>query len=98
MPSGSATRELQVFDPLLTEVARQYKPTGHIYDLIAPHIPVETISGQYPVYDERYFFADDVESLTADRGVTKILPIFWSTDTYLCEDHTLGVDITPRER
>lgn len=98
MPTGKASRDLQIFDPVLTEVARQYKPGGFIYDQIAPHIPVEAISGQYPVFDERYFFADDVETKVADRAETPEIELVWSTETYLCEDYALMATITPRER
>lgn len=98
MPGGKSPLDLQVFNPVLTEVARQYKPDGFVYDQLAPHIPVTTISGQYPTYDERYFFADDVETKVADRDATPEIDLVWSTDTYLCEDYALMSTITPRER
>lgn len=98
MPTGKATRELQVFDPLLTGIARQLSPRGFVYDQIAPHIPVQAISGQYPVFDERYFFADDVETKVADRSETPEIELVWSTESYLCEDYALKASITPRER
>lgn len=98
MPTGKATRELQIFDPLLTDVARQYSPSGFVYDEIAPHIPVKAISGQYPVFDERYFFGDDVETKVGDRSETPEIELVWSTESYLCEDYALMASITPRER
>lgn len=98
MPTGKASRDLQVFDPVLTEVARQFKPGGFVYDQLAPRIPVNTVSGQYPVFDERYFFADDIETKVSDRAETPEIELVWSTETYLCEDYALMATITPRER
>lgn len=98
MPTGKASRELQVYDPLLTEVARLFKPSGFVYDQIAPAIPVKAISGQYPVFDERYFFADDIETKVGDRSETPEIELVWSTESYLCEDYALKASITPRER
>lgn len=99
MPSGSGknSRALQIYDPVLTNTARQYKPSGFVYDEIAPHIPVETLSGQYPIFDERYFF-QDIENKIQDRGQTPEVELAWSTDTFLCEDYGLKASITPRER
>lgn len=98
MPLGTASRELQIIDPVLTEIARQFKPTGHVYDVVAPHIPVSTISAQYPVFDERYFFSNEVNNLLVDRGETPEIDLVWSTESFLCQDYGLKVSITPRER
>jgi hypothetical protein len=98
MPSGKAARDLQIFDPVLTEVARQFRPSGYIYNDVCPTINVATISGQYPVFDERYFFSNADNNKMSDREETPELEFAWSTDSYLCEDYGFKVSITPRER
>lgn len=98
MPGTMDARGLQLFDPVLSNVARQYKPFGHVYNDVTMAVPVSTVSGQYPIFDERYFYGDDVDNKLADRAETPEIDLFWSTDTYLCEDYGLKVSITPRER
>jgi hypothetical protein len=98
MPSAKAGRDLQIVDSVLTQVARQFKPTGYIYDLLCPSIPVGTISGQYPVFDDRFWFSNADTNKLSDRAETPELEFAWSTDSYLCEDYGFKVSITPRER
>jgi len=98
MPSGRASRELQVVDPVLTNVARQFRPKGYIYDLLCPTIQVDTLSGQYPIYDDTYWFSNVDNNKIADRGETPEIEFAWSLDTYLCEDYGYKISITPRER
>lgn len=98
MPSGRAGRELQVIDPVLTGVARQFRPQGFVYNEICPTINVQTLSGQYPVYDERYWFANEQSNKISDRGETPEIEFAWSMDTYLAEDYGFKISITPRER
>ena len=98
MPAGRAARELQVIDPVLTQIARLFRPSGYIYDSICPTITVDTLSGQYPVYDEKYWFANEQDNKLTDRGETPEIEFSWSMDTYLCEDYGFKVSITPRER
>lgn len=96
--SGRDSRNLQVYDPVLTNVARQFRPRGFVGDIVAPSIPVGMISGQYPIYDEKYFFSAEGSNKISDRTKVPRIELSWSTDTYLCEDYGLEVDITPRER
>lgn len=98
MPAGRDSRQLQVIDPVLTQVARRYRPQGFVYNQVCPTINVQTISGQYPVYDERYWFANEQDNKVSDRGETPEVEFAWSTDTYLCEDYGFKTSITPRER
>jgi len=97
MPTGKASRDLQIVDAVLTEVARQFKPQGFVYNEVCPTINVATISGQYPVYDERYFFSNADNNIMSDRAETPELEFSWSTDSYLCADYGFKVSITPRE-
>jgi hypothetical protein len=95
---GRDARDLQIIDPVLTQIARQFRPHGFAYNEICPTIPVETLSGQYPVYDKAYFFGDDVDNRITDREETPEIEFSWSTEPYLCLDYGLKVSITPRER
>ncbi len=91
-------RGVQVIDPFLTNVARLYKSKGLIGDQLLPRIPVNLLSGQYPVFDEQFWFANDVDNKGADRAPSKEIDYTWSLDTYLCEEYKLKVSITDLER
>lgn len=92
------SRDLQIIDPVLTTIARQYRPHGFVYNQICPSIPVELLSGQYPVFDKTYWFGDDTDNRITDREGVKEIDFNWSTEPYLCQDYGLAVSITPRER
>jgi hypothetical protein len=96
--SGRDARDLQIVDPVLTQIARQFRPHGYVYNAICPTIQVQALSGQYPVYDSAYFFGDDVDNQITDREETPEIEFKWSTDQYLCRDYGLKISITPRER
>jgi hypothetical protein len=95
---GRDARDLQIVDPVLTQIARQFRPHGYVYNAICPTIQVQALSGQYPVYDSAYFFGDDVDNQMTDREETPEIEFKWSTDQYLCRDYGLKISITPRER
>ena len=95
---GRDARDLQIIDPVLTQVARQFRPHGYVYNAVCPTIPVAALSGQYPVYDSAYFFGDEVDNQLTDREETPEIEFAWSTDQYLCRDYGLKISITPRER
>ena len=96
--AGRDSRDLQIIDPVLTQIARQYRPHGYIYNQVCPTISVETLSGQYPVYDKAYWFSNDVDNRLTDREGVGEIDFKWSTETYLCQDYGLAISITPRER
>ncbi len=98
MPSGRASRELQIVDVVLSQVARNFVPHGFAYGQVAPTIPVDVISGQYPVYDDAYWFSVEADARMSDRAETPEIELSWSTDSFLCQDYGLKVSITPRER
>lgn len=95
---GRDSRDLQIIDPVLTQIARQFRPHGYVYNEICPTINVAALSGQYPVYDSAYFFGDDVDNAITDREEIPEIEFKWSTDQYLCRDYGLSISITPRER
>jgi hypothetical protein len=95
---GRDSRDLQIIDPVLTQIARQFRPHGFVYNEICPTIQVQALSGQFPVYDSAYFFGDDVDNQVSDREETPEIEFAWSTEPYLCRDYALKISITPRER
>lgn len=99
MPDARNSSALQIIDPVLTNVARQYKPEGFVYSQVAPAIPVDTRSGQYPTFSG--FFGDDSDTDAQpidDRAPTPEVSFDWSTDTYLVKDYRLKASITNTER
>ncbi len=93
------TRNLQVIDPILTEIAVSFRPNGFVYDELVATQHVDFDSGQYPLFDPAYFFADnDVDSKVADRAQTPEIDFKYSLDTFLCEDYRLKVSISAKER
>jgi hypothetical protein len=102
MPDARTPRDLQIVDPVLSSIARQYRPQGFVYGEVAPRIPVEKDSGKYPVYDKASFFGDDSDSgnqtKVSDRAETPEISFSWSTESYFCEDYRLKFSITAKER
>lgn len=100
MPATTDPQALQIIDPVLTSVARRYTPNlaGFISDRVLPAIPTATLSAQYPVFDESYWFAQLTDNKYEDRSETKEVNFTWSTDTYLCEEYALKTSITDLER
>jgi hypothetical protein len=98
MAYANNTRDLQIIDPVLTEVARRYTPDGFIYNRVLPSITVDKDAGQYPVFTKEYWFRVLAESRVADRAETPEVAFEWSTDSFLCEDFRLKATITAKER
>lgn len=84
-------RSLQIYDPVLTNLAKRYKPQGFIARELLPSIPTSKLSGQYPTFTKQYWFQNDVDTLVADRAGTKEIDYEWSMDTYLAKEHALKV-------
>jgi hypothetical protein len=95
---GRDARDLQIIDPVLTQIARQFRPHGFVYNEVFPTIQVAALSGQYPVWDKAYWFGDDTDNQLTDRQETPEIEFSWSTEPYLCRDYGLKISITPRER
>jgi hypothetical protein len=88
---------LQVVNEVLTNVARQFRPQGFIYDrLVAPQL-VQYNYGLYPVFDPGQFFAAGSNTAVADRAQTPIVDFSWSTEPYACVDYRKQVIITRKE-
>lgn len=90
-------RSLQIYDPVLSNLARSYRPKGFIAHLLLPEIPTTKLSAQYPIFDKGFWFRD-VDNRSSDRAPAKEVDFEWSTDTFLCEEYKLKVSITDLER
>lgn len=91
-------RALQVYDPILSNVARSYRPAGFIARELAPSIPVQKLSGQYPVFTKRFWFSNDVDNKVVDRAPAKEVDFEWSTEQFLAEEYALKVGWTDLEK
>lgn len=90
---------LQIIDPVLTNLARAYRPRGFIYDLLVRSFPVQFKSGQYPIFDEGFFgYGDDDGGAVADRAPTPEIDFRWSLDHYRTENYRRKVTISEEER
>lgn len=93
----NSPRSLQIFDPVLTNLARQYKSKGFIARELLPTISVSTLSGQYPIFTKEFFFQNDVDNRITDRSPVKEVDFEWSTDSYLAREYGLKVGWTDLE-
>jgi len=92
-PSG-----LQIIDPVLSNVARQFTPHGFVYDAICSPQPVEMNIGQYPVFELASFFRSAGENNNvADDATTPLIDIKYSTEFYHCYDYRLKTRLTNKE-
>lgn len=94
----NSPRALQVYDPILTQIARRYQSGGFLGDQLLSQVPVTTLSSQYPVFDKDYWFQNDVDNRSSDRSPAKEIDFEWSTESFLCEEYKLKVSITELER
>lgn len=92
------SRSGQIIDPVLTNLAVDYKPKGLIADILTPAIPVQKESGQYNVWDARNNFAVDVDPLVPDRTPVKEIDVGVSQDRYNAEEYGLKASISRREK
>lgn len=88
---------LQLVDEVLSNLAKQYRPDGFIYDQIVSPIPVEYNIGRYPVFDPSTFFASGGALEVADDAPTPIIDFNWSHDVYQCIDRRLQTRLTRKE-
>lgn len=98
MASTRDPRNLQVIDPILTNVALAYRPGNFIYDQIVARQTVSEIAGQYPIWSQEDLMRDPGENKVADRAETPEIDLSYSLGNYFLEDYRLKVSITPRER
>lgn len=88
---------LQLVDEVLSNLAKQFRPDGFIYDLISSPIPVNYRSGRYPVFDPSTFFQIAGNMDVADDAPTPLIDFNWSHDTYLAKPKRLATRLTREE-
>ena len=87
----------QLINPILTNLAKQFKPDGFGYDRIVSSMPVVARAGQYPVFDSSYFFALEDDSPIADDAPTPEINFKISTDQYNALPHRRMIRLTRDE-
>lgn len=98
MPPAKAPASLQVYDPVLSNLARRYTPEGFIARRLLPDIPVKTLSGQYPTFPREWWYRIQVtDNRTSDRAPAKEIDFEWSMDKYFCEEYGLKISLTDLE-
>jgi hypothetical protein len=95
---GTRAQNTQIIDPVLTGLARRYKPDGFIYDSIVRSFPVQTLTFQYPIFYKDNWFANDPDNRVKDRAPTKEVDLEWGTETGRITEYGLKVSITDLER
>lgn len=96
-PLGGGPDQLQIIDPVLTNIAVQFRPYGYVYDDIVAPQPVNTTKGQYPVFDVGGFFASGEDIEVADNAATPEVDFAWSMDDYHCRNYRRKVRLTREE-
>jgi hypothetical protein len=88
---------LQLVDEVLSNLAKQFRPDGFIYDQLVAPVPVNFNIGLYPIFDLTTFFQTGGDLEVPDDAPTPIVDFNWSTATYQCTDKRLQTRITRKE-
>lgn len=88
---------LQLVDVVLSNVAKQFRPEGFVYDRLVAPMTVEKKFGRYPVFDPTTFFSTGGALEVADDAPTPIIDFNWSHDIFACQPRRLATRITREE-
>jgi hypothetical protein len=88
---------LQVVNPVLTNVAVQYRPHGFIYDQLVNNYPVMFNDGQYPFFDIGSFYASGDGRNIPDDATTPLIEAKYELRPYHCRDYRKAVRITRKD-
>lgn len=88
---------LQFVDDVLSNLAKQFRPDGYVYDRVVSPMPVAHSFGRYPVFDPSGYFATGGKLEVADDAETPIVDFGWSHDTFSCLDRRLATRVTRAE-
>lgn len=97
LSAGAYETGLQLVDEVLSQIAKQFRPDGFIYDRLVAPIPVSMPYGVYPVFDPTTFFQTGGALEVADDAQTPIIDFNWSRDKYACQDRRLRTRLTRKE-
>jgi hypothetical protein len=89
---------LQIIDPVLTNLALNYRSKGFAYDQIVSNMDVATNAGQYPVWSLEDFMRDDVDDIVDARSETPEIDFSYDLKPYALTPRRLKVTITNEER
>lgn len=89
---------LQIVDPVLSNLARQYKSKGFIARQLVPSFPTPTMSAQYPVFTKSYWFQQSFDRKIKNRAPAREIDFEWSLESFQTEEYALKVSITDKER
>lgn len=90
---------LQVIDPVLSNLALNYRSGDHVYDRIVTYMDVAKNSGQYPVWSQADFMrSGDVDPAVADRAPTPEIDVTYDLEDYTLKNYRLKVSFTNEER
>lgn len=99
MPTGTRNpAELQLVDPVLTNLAQAYVPGGFVYDQITTDLNVTTDTGLYPEWSLDDLYRDDVEDIVGDRAETPEIDFGYRLQPYALTPRRLKVTISDTER
>lgn len=85
-------------DQLLSNLARLYRPTQFIADMVCPYLDVNNESDLYPIFTQGDFYGTDVDDLVADRAEPRLVDISHTNARYETKRRELAWDISDRER
>jgi hypothetical protein len=83
--------------PDLTQIARQFKPHGFVYDQLTAPMQVSHRFGKFPVFNPAQYFAAPGNLQVSDRAVTPSVDFEWSTEPYEAFPYRLQTVITREE-
>lgn len=79
-------------NPFLSNFSLQYGNDTYIGELLAPEVPVDTLSGEYPVYDRRSRFAAPDASMSGRSSPARIQDSRTNKE-YHCKPYALVNDL-----
>lgn len=82
-------------DPVLSNVAIDYKNPTYISEMILPVMTTQKQTGKYYVYSKDKFRTEFIKR-AAGAPAVEVEPVNYSTSTYFCEDYAMK-DIVPME-
>lgn len=97
MPPSITNRSGQIYNPVLTNLARDYSAQGLVAEELAPVVDVATETFQYNVWEAHNSFATDVETATPDRTETREIDVSLTQEEATAEEHALKVSVSDRE-
>ena len=88
---------LQIIDPVLSQIAVQFRPHGFAYSQLVNNFPVEFNVGQYPEFNRAGFFASGDGRPVPDDATTPLVEFESSEEFYHCKDYRKRVRLTRKE-